>query len=186
MEFLFQNRGAGKRQVKPSQDIALLEDQLGAESSDDSEYRIDSDRERDADDSNDSQGDDESSESSNDDDDDQDDDEAEEDNEEVSEEESKTLKRDQDLSKFSTRDLLTLARQELDHDQLPRWVGSAKICGCCLGNVNAYFLLTCLHDLTLCTYLPCVMVVLQEMLYLNARIQNHKGYSRDILLLLQI
>ena len=46
---------------------------------------------------------------------------------------SKVLKKDQDLSRFSTRDLLTLARQELDHDQLPRWVGSAKICGCCLG-----------------------------------------------------
>ena len=55
MEFLFQNRGAGKRQVKPSQDIALLEDQLGAESSDDSEYKVDSDRER-GDDSNDSEG----------------------------------------------------------------------------------------------------------------------------------
>ena len=48
---------------------------------------------------------------------------------------SKVLKRDQDLSRFSTRDLLTLARQELDHDQLPRWVGSAKICGCCLGKL---------------------------------------------------
>ena len=81
MEFLFQNRGAGKRQVKPSQDIALLEDQLGAESSDDSEYKVESDRDRD--DSNDSQGDDESSDDSNDDsndDDDQDDDE--DDNEE--------------------------------------------------------------------------------------------------------
>ena len=81
MEFLFQSRGAGKRQVKPSQDIALLEDQLGAESSDDSEYKVESDRDRD--DSNDSQGDDESSDDSNDDsndDDDQDDDE--DDNEE--------------------------------------------------------------------------------------------------------
>ena len=48
---------------------------------------------------------------------------------------SKVLKKDQDLSRFSTRDLLTLARQELDHDQLPRWVGSAKICGCCLGKL---------------------------------------------------
>ena len=55
MEFLFQNRGAGKRQVKPSQDIALLEDQLGGESSDDSEYRVDSDRDR-GDDSADSEG----------------------------------------------------------------------------------------------------------------------------------
>ena len=78
MEFLFQSRGAGKRQVKPSQDIALLEDQLGAESSDDSEYKVESDRDRD--DSNDSQGDDESSDDSNDDsndDDDQDDNEEE-------------------------------------------------------------------------------------------------------------
>ena len=57
----------------------------------------------------------------------------------ISEEEppSKILKKDQDLSRFSTRDLLTLARQELDHDQLPRWVGSAKICGCCLGSSSS-------------------------------------------------
>ena len=74
MEFLFQSRGAGKRQVKPSQDIALLEDQLGAESSDDSEYKVESDRDRD--DSNDSQGDDESSDDSNDDSNDDDDDQA--------------------------------------------------------------------------------------------------------------
>ena len=82
MEFLFQSRGAGKRQVKPSQDIALLEDQLGAESSDDSEYKVESDRDRD--DSNDSQGDDESSDDSNDDsnDDDDDQDDDEDDNEE--------------------------------------------------------------------------------------------------------
>ena len=40
MEFLFRNRGEGKRQVKPSQDIALLEDQIAAESSDDSDYVI--------------------------------------------------------------------------------------------------------------------------------------------------
>ena len=47
MEFLFRHRGAGKRQVKPSQDIALIEDQIGAESSDDSEYKVDSDHEQD-------------------------------------------------------------------------------------------------------------------------------------------
>ncbi len=40
MEFLFRHRGEGKRQVKPSQDIALLEDQLAGESSDDSEYKV--------------------------------------------------------------------------------------------------------------------------------------------------
>ena len=40
MEFLFRQRGAGKRQVKPSQDIALLEDQIAGESSDDSEYKV--------------------------------------------------------------------------------------------------------------------------------------------------
>jgi hypothetical protein len=39
MEFLFRDRGQGKRQVKVSQDIALLEDQFAAESSDDSEFK---------------------------------------------------------------------------------------------------------------------------------------------------
>ena len=41
MEFLFRHRGEGKRQVKPSQDIALLEDQIAGESSDDSDFVMD-------------------------------------------------------------------------------------------------------------------------------------------------
>ena len=45
MEFLFKSRGAGKRQVKPSQDIDLLADQIagnqGDGSSDDSDFRLD-------------------------------------------------------------------------------------------------------------------------------------------------
>ena len=41
MEFLFRDRGSGKRQVKPSQEIALLEDQLaGGESSDDEDFTL--------------------------------------------------------------------------------------------------------------------------------------------------
>ena len=40
MEFLFTQRGAGKRAIKPSKDIAFLEDQIAAESSDDSEYKV--------------------------------------------------------------------------------------------------------------------------------------------------
>ena len=45
MEFLFKSRGAGKRQVKPSQDIDMLADQMagnqGDGSSDDSDFKID-------------------------------------------------------------------------------------------------------------------------------------------------
>ena len=46
MEFLFKSRGAGKRQVKPSQDIDMLADQIagnqgGDGSSDDSDFKID-------------------------------------------------------------------------------------------------------------------------------------------------
>ena len=41
MEFLFRDRGSGKRQVKPSQEITLLEDQLaGGESSDDEDFTL--------------------------------------------------------------------------------------------------------------------------------------------------
>ena len=41
MEFLFRDRGSGKRQVKPSQEIALLEDQLaGGESSNDEDFTL--------------------------------------------------------------------------------------------------------------------------------------------------
>ena len=136
MEFLFQNRGAGKRQVKPSQDIALLEDQLGAESSDDSEYKLESDDGEH--DSNESHGDDESSGSS-----DGDQDQEEDDENEVSDADQEApsgelaaLHKD-DHSSLSTKELLTLARQELDHGQLPRWVSSVKICGCCLGQTSS-------------------------------------------------
>ena len=49
------SRGAGKRQVKPSQDIALLEEAIaGQESSDDSEYLVDEDKEKNKDHSGDS------------------------------------------------------------------------------------------------------------------------------------
>ena len=45
MEFLFKSRGAGKRQVKPSQDIDMLADQMaghqGDGSSDDSDFKLD-------------------------------------------------------------------------------------------------------------------------------------------------
>ena len=78
------------------------------------------------------EGDDESSEGSNDDQDDDDDDDDEEE-EGASENEAVALKKDQSLSKLGTRDLLKLARQDLQHDQLPKWVGTVKICGCCLG-----------------------------------------------------
>ena len=83
------------------------------------------------------EGDDESSEGSNDDqdDDDDDDDDDEEEEEGASENEAVALKKDQSLSKLGTRDLLTLARQDLQHDQLPKWVGTVKICGCCLGKI---------------------------------------------------
>ena len=48
MEFLFRSRGAGKRQVKPSQDIDMLTNQLAAGgnqggfdgSSDDSDFKL--------------------------------------------------------------------------------------------------------------------------------------------------
>ena len=41
MEFLFRSRSPGKRQVKPSQDVALLEEQLAADESSDEEFKID-------------------------------------------------------------------------------------------------------------------------------------------------
>ena len=57
--------------------------------------------------------------------------------EEASVSKAKALKKDQSLSKLGTRDLLTLARQDLQHDQLPIWVGTVKICGCCLGQTSS-------------------------------------------------
>ena len=129
MEFLFRHRGAGKRQVKPSQDIALLEDQIGAESSDDSEYKIGSEHDDEQDHSNSSNAASDAS------------DEEDEDMEDMAEElvdtkELDVLQKD-DHESLSTKDLLVLARQELDHDQLPKWVENVKICGCCLGQASS-------------------------------------------------
>ena len=57
MEFLFKSRGEGKRQVKPSQDIDILADQMagnqGDGSSDDSDFKLD-DKSSDDDDESDS------------------------------------------------------------------------------------------------------------------------------------
>ena len=119
MEFLFKPRSSGKRQVKPSQDIAFLEEQLaGDESSDDSEFRV-SDDERvrgknrgDPDDS------DSSRTSSDDDEDEDEDDEGDEDDDEV-----------------STEELLHLAKGSSNDvsQQQQRTKELKKICGCCLG-----------------------------------------------------
>ena len=115
-------KGAGKRQVKPSQDIALLEDQLAAESSDDSEYKIGSDN----DNSNDESNDNDTSSSDEDEEDDQSDDEI------APKAELEALRKD-DHENLTTKELIALGRKELDHNDLPKWVENVKICGCCLG-----------------------------------------------------
>ena len=129
MEFLFRHRGAGKRQVKPSQDIALLEDQIGAESSDDSEYKVDSDHEQDDNDHSNSSNAEDSEDNG--------DDVSEED--EIAEAEVSVI--DEvgiDCDSLTTKQLLALARQELvSHDQLPKWVENVKVCGCCLGQASS-------------------------------------------------
>ena len=128
MEFLFKHRGPGKRPVKPSQDIAFLEDQIAAESSDDSEYRVDIDKDASNDESN---GDtDESSSSTNENSDDDISDEGETPKDEV-----EALSKD-DHENLTTKELLALARKELDHSDIPKWVGKVKICGCCLGQTS--------------------------------------------------
>ena len=60
MEFLFRSRSPGKRQVKPSQDVALLEEQLAADESSDEEFKID-DGKRDSEDDSDASDDSENS-----------------------------------------------------------------------------------------------------------------------------
>ena len=72
MEFLFRSREAGKRQVKPSQDIALIEDQIlggggGGESSDDSDFVIKEEKKKKGKDNDDSAASSSSGSSSNDD-----------------------------------------------------------------------------------------------------------------------
>lgn len=54
MEFLFRSRSPGKRQVKPSQDVALLEEQFAADESSDEEFKIDDGKRDSGDDSDDS------------------------------------------------------------------------------------------------------------------------------------
>ena len=125
MEFLFTQRGAGKRAIKPSKDIAFLEDQIAAESSDDSEYKVEGASDDD------SNGDtDGSSSSSNENSDHDISDEGETPKDDV-----EALSKD-DHENLTTKDLLALARKELDHNDIPKWVGKVKICGCCLGQTS--------------------------------------------------
>ena len=42
-----------------------------------------------------------------------------------------------DHESLSTKDLIALAKQELDHEHLPRWVENLKVCGCCLGQASS-------------------------------------------------
>ena len=129
MEFLFRHRGAGKRQVKPSQDIALLEDQIGAESSDDSEYKVGSEHEED---------DNDHSNSSNAEDSEDGNEEDSEDNEIDADEVTVIDEVELDHNSLTTKQLLALARQELADEQLlPKWVEKVKICGCCLGQASS-------------------------------------------------
>ena len=126
MEFLFKHRGAGKRQVKPSQDIAFLEDQIAAESSDDSEYRVDFDKSADSNDESNCDTDDSSSNSNE----NSDDDISDNEDGETPKDEVEALSKD-DHENLTTKELLALARKELDHSDIPKWVGKVKICGCC-------------------------------------------------------
>ena len=132
MEFLFKHRGAGKRQVKPSQDIAFLEDQIAAESSDDSEYRVDFDKSADSNDESNCDTDDSSSNSNENSD---DDDISDNEDGETPKDEVEALSKD-DHENLTTKELLALARKELDHSDIPKWVGKVKICGCCLGQTS--------------------------------------------------
>lgn len=120
MEFLFRNRDPGKRQVKPSQDIALLEDQLaGDESSDDSEFQIDDEKHKDKD-RDDSSGNDSSSSSSS---------EVESDDDDEDNDELDNLKQE-----LNTKDLLLLAAKVKAEavDKPP-----VLICGVCLGQSSS-------------------------------------------------
>eukprot|EP00095_Tigriopus_kingsejongensis_P007649 maker-scaffold116_size340332-snap-gene-0.24 protein:Tk07649 transcript:maker-scaffold116_size340332-snap-gene-0.24-mRNA-1 annotation:"phd finger protein 14-like" len=115
MEFLFRSRDPGKRQVKPSQDIALLEDQLaGDESSDDSEFQIDNEKHRNVD--RDSSGVDSSSSSGS-------------TSEADSDDELENLKKELD-----TKDLLQLAAQ-VKSEQVEK--PAALVCGVCLGQASS-------------------------------------------------
>lgn len=111
--------------MKPSQDIALLEDQLAAESSDDSEYKQGNSDHSGGNSS--TSSNDNSSSSSEDDDDDGDE------TSEISGEAAALKKEDHEV--LTTRELLALSKQELDSSSsdMPLWVSKIKVCGCCLG-----------------------------------------------------
>ena len=49
MDFLFKDRGSGKRTIKPSKDSEQLEGMMAAEESDDSDFEVGDERELDSD-----------------------------------------------------------------------------------------------------------------------------------------
>nr|XP_040582724.1 PHD finger protein 14-like [Lepeophtheirus salmonis] len=115
MEFLFKSRSQGKRQIKPSQDIQYLEDTYAQESSEDSDFKIDTDHE-DLDEERTS-----------------DSDSGDEEEDDELEEELANAKGVREM-RLTTSDLLGISKQETcfpgDEDAL---LFKFKVCACCLG-----------------------------------------------------
>eukprot|EP00096_Caligus_rogercresseyi_P007469 TRINITY_DN25332_c0_g1_i1.p1 TRINITY_DN25332_c0_g1~~TRINITY_DN25332_c0_g1_i1.p1 ORF type:complete len:847 (-),score=233.61 TRINITY_DN25332_c0_g1_i1:526-3066(-) len=120
MEFLFKSRSQGKRQIKPSQDIQYLEDTFAQESSEDSDFKLDSDHEDKMDRENSSAS---GSSSSSSDGDSEEDDDGQEDEEDLEEKDFH----------LTSRDLLGISKQEAPTETDDELLFRFKICACCLG-----------------------------------------------------
>ena len=123
MDFLFKDRGSGKRAIKPSKEAEILEAMIPDRESDDSDFELDKHSSGGGD------SDDDRSSSDN---------EAESDNESSSESEAESVEEDELMrlkSNLTTSELMSLARSQTG--QTVTGSGGAgpsvKVCGMCLG-----------------------------------------------------
>ncbi len=137
MEFLFKDRGRGKRQVKPKSNLDLLEAQIiaGADSDEsDEDFKVGDEKDKGSDADEDSDASSASSKDSDDDDgsgeDEEEEEEEEGDDAEEDEDELSMLKKD-----LSTEELLRLAQQKIKDGEKTK--KEVKVCGCCLGHTSS-------------------------------------------------
>ena len=129
MEFLFKDRGSGKRAIKPSKEAEILEALIPDHESDDSDFEFERHKGGDDAESDDDKSNSDNSSSSSDDDDDESDDGGGSDEESVGEDELLRLK-----SNLTTEELISLAKNQTSTDKPggQERREQVKVCGTCL------------------------------------------------------
>ena len=153
MDFLFKDRGSGKRAIKPSKEAEHLEALIPEHESDDSDFELEkhkdenSDHESDTDGGKSASGDSSSSDS---------DDSAASDNDSLNEDEVLRLK-----SNMTTQELISLAQRQDKVSTGSEVAVRVKVCGICLGSKRYETKLCCVYCFSHFPYYPTSLLTLK-------------------------